>query len=342
MAEQAAPPPESVVIAAFKGLKTTATRERLAPGEMLSAVNIDVDSAQQVHRRRGYTKKLAGNCHSLWQGRADTYVVVDGMLGVLAPDYTHRPLIHVGSDPLSYTELADTVYYVSRVTSGKVVLGTTVASWGAANAEGTWLSPVVNPTATLGEIRGKLLAPPPLATSVVEFHGRIYLASGRTLWATELFLPDYVDKTRNFIQFEADIVFLGRVDDGIYVGTEGGVYFLSGTFGSMRRRLSSPVRALTGSLVHVPAEHTRPDRSVSRGAVMFMTDDGLYLGLDDGLCYSMTKDVDFPQAESVAALFQQQDGDMKYIGVMDSRGTPASNTRVGDYVDAEIRRFNGD
>jgi hypothetical protein len=49
----------------------------------------------------------------------------------------------------------------------------------------------------------------------------------------------------------------------------------------------------------------------------------------------------FPAGVSAAALFRQDQGANSYIAAVDSAGGPSANARIGDYVDAEIRRFQG-
>lgn len=341
-------PPDSVVLNQFKGLRNTVTAERLAPDDLQRAQNIDIDNAGQIRRRRGYTKVSSGNFHSLHTASMGTFVVKNGQLGRLDPNFTFHSLATGGDDPLAYTEVAGDLYYSSLDASGVIRAGDTVEAWGSSTSAGDWYSPVVNPTPYLGEIRGKLRGKPPMATALTYYNGRIYLANGRTLWATELYLYNLVDKTRNYKQFEADITFIGAMSDGIFVGTRGGVYFLSGdTLDNLKMRLVSKAAALPGSMVYVPSDRVTsqiPGNQpyTSKIAILFLTTSGLCAGLDGGVCYDLTQDrVWFPDAVSAAAVFREQDGMSQYIGVTDSRGTPASNTRIGDYVDAEIRRFQG-
>lgn len=100
---------------------------------------------------------------------------------------------------------------------------------------------------------------------------------------------------------------------------------------------------MPGSLLSVPEELLGLENSASsKNAVLFMTDSGLFAGLDGGICYNLTQNrVLFPDAASVAAMFRRQDGINQYVGVLDSQGSPASAARIGDYVDVEIRRFRG-
>lgn len=342
----AEPLADSVVIQQFAGLRNTVTAERLGPGDFETAVNIDLDDAGQVHRRRGFTLVSAGNYHSVFTTRRAIYGVKNTALGIINPDYTFTEIqAAVGSEALAYVQVEDNVYFSSPTASGVISADGVVGAWGAVVDAGQWISPVVNPTSTLGAIRGRQLGAPPMATALAYLNGRIYLAHRRTVWATELYLYALVDKTRNFLQFESDITVLGSASDGLYVGTQDAVWFLSGTFREMRRVQVSQYGALPGSLVYVPAGMFSPETAPSGespDAVLFMTNSGLVVGLDSGVTRNLTQDrILFPDAQSVAALFRRQDGVNQYIGVVDSGGAPQTAARIGDYVDAEIRRFQG-
>lgn len=342
------PQGDSVIFGAFEGLKNTVTRERLKPTELEVALNVDLDDAGQVHRRRGFTRVATGNFHSLYSDSTGLVLAVkDGALGVVKTDNAFEPLLpNAGPDPLDYVRVGETIYFSSAVTSGKIGPTMLVSRWGEVAADNTWLSPVVRPTETLGAIRGKIIGPPPMATSITYWNGRIYLAHDNVVWATELYLYDYVDKTKNFLTFESEITMLATVTDGLYVGTKDAVWFLTGTFNEMRRIKLMSFGALPRTAVDVPAELVKPQlqdqKSPSKNAVLFMTTFGLCAGFDGGLTYNLTQeDVIFPDAVTAAPMFRRQDGVNSYVAVTDSGGTPSANTRIGDYVDVEIRRFQG-
>lgn len=338
-------PTDSINLQQFTGINNLVTLERLKPSDLAIAKNIDLDDAGQIHRRRGYKRVLTGDFHSLFRptSRKHVFAVRNGDLGIVYPNYTFVALKPgVGPDRIVYVEVGEKTYFSSATTSGVINPDNTVGDWGALVSEGTWLSPIVNPTETLSPTFGKLLGKPPLATSLAYLNGRIYLAQGRTVWATELYLYNYVDKTKNWIQFESDVTMLAAVADGLYVGTEHDVWFLTGPFNEMRRVKVHPYRAVPGSVVYVPTSYIDTQRISTRTAVMFMTEMGLCTGLDGG--YVMTNTVDrvwFPKTNSAAGMFRVQDGFTQYVGVADSGGSPASRARIGDYVDAEIRRFQG-
>ena len=341
-AEQSAPPAETVMLQGFKGLKNTVTAERLGGEDLARAINVDLDDAGQIRRRRGYRQVASGNFHSLWTANDGTvYGVKNEALGIIRPDYSFETLKpQVGDARIAYVQVGDDVFFSSEDVSGIVTAGQ-VSDWGAQVSPGEWHSPVVNPTSTLPDIAGKLLGKPPMATALTYYNGRIYMAHGRTLWATELYLYRYVDKTRTYLQFESDITVLGTVTDGMYVGTKERVYFLSGPFDSIQRIQVLDSGALPGSLLNVSADVIKTNPSATRNSVVFMTSDDIYVGQDNGMVYGMTSDVMFPDAVSVAPLYRKQDGIHQYIAVTDHGGSPVSSARIGDYVDAEIRRFQG-
>lgn len=338
-------PPESIVLGQFRGIRNTVSRERLAPEELERAINIDIDDAGQARRRRGYAVKLAGNCHSLRNIGGRVLGVRDTMLGVVNPNFTFVSLgLAVGNEKLSYTQVDQTTYFSSLAASGKVT-GTAVSAWGASADGGRWVSPVLTPTTTLGEVFGQRITAPPMATLIAAYSGRIYLAAGKYLWATELYLYDYTDPTKNFLQLESDITLLVAMSDGLYVGTETAVYFLKGSLSQGFRQdriVESP--AIRGSDAMLPSTEIHPGAQqgpMPEGmAVVFMTEKGVFAGFDGGTVFDITRArVKFPKAVSAAALYREDSGGTSYVAVTDSDGGPAGNARIGDFADAEIVRF---
>lgn len=337
--------PESVVLGRFAGIKNTVAPERLTGAELEKAVNVDIDDAGQVRRRRGVTLVSSGAFHSPYTFGSYTYVVKNNALGIVYPNYSFTAIVTASSWPISYTPVGEQLYFSSFSHSG-VLTGSTVAQWGAV-VGGLWLSPVLDPTTTLGEISGKLLGNPPThATSIEAYKGRIYMAVRNVIWATELYQYSYVDRTKNYMMLEHDITLMRSVGDGIYVGTVGGLYFLQGVFGQMSITQISPSPVYAGSAVMIPANLVHPQAKngpvPTTDAVVLMTEAGICACFDGGTVFNLTQgQVLFPKATSAVALFRQQDGANTYVAVADSGGTPTANARIGDYVDAEIIRFQG-
>jgi hypothetical protein len=204
-------------------------------------------------------------------------------------------------------------------------------------------SPVPNPSPWLPSIAGKLLGAPLLASQLAYYNGRIYLAVGSVLWCTEPFAYNFVDRTRNFLQFEATIVLLGTVVDGLYVGTTEGVWFLQGRGFPMPRNRVMDSGVVPGSMVNIPKEIANPpqiglqeDTPVSV-SIAFMTQAGYCVASDGGEVTNFTEDkVIFPAMQSASAMFRRQSGINQYVVSGNSGGTPAANARIGDWCDVQL------
>lgn len=335
--------PQSVVFDQFTGLRNTVARSRLGPSDLVTGTNIDLDDSNQPRRRRGYKRVATGSYHSLTTVGDRTLVVRDGDLARVYPDYSVTVLrSDVGPSRVVFVDVAGTTYFASRVSSGKILPDDTVQDWGAVTSAGKWHSPVVNPTSTLPDLNGKLLGPPPMAEHLALFNGRIYLAHDNVIWMTELYLYDYVDRTRNFLQFESKITGLIAVADGIYVGTATAVWFLQGSQGQMQRTRMTPKGMIEHTATTIPAEALALQEPTFGEVAMFTSPSGICVGLASGTCFSLTRDkFELPDAIRGAAMHRREDGTDYYISALDSAGTPTSAARIGDYADAEIRRFAG-
>ncbi len=343
------------VLSSWDGLKNTMQPERLGDKDLVRARNIVLDDSGQPSRRRGYTLKLPGNIHSLFTSYQGVVLgVVNSELSIIDPDYSHQPLAFIGTDPaagmspLAYAQVGDQVYYVGEVDRGVVdIPGRVWSPWG--DPDDLWLSPVVNPTETLPAIAGRLLKQPPHATCITYYNGRLYLAQGRTLWATELYLYNFVDATAGYKPFEADITMIGTVTDGIYVGTKEGLWFLSGpTFAEMKRTRAMDSGVIPGSMVDFPGELANPPQvpltstTPVVSSILFMTTKGVCIGLDAGQTINLTESkYVFPDSVSAAALYRRQDGVNQYIAALQNGGSPMQSAAIGDHLDVTIIRGSG-
>ena len=345
--------PESIKFGQFTGLKNTVDRDRLTPQELFAATNIDLDDTGKAHRRRGYRRVVEGNFHSLFNADDLTvYGVKDAQLCVINPDYSTVQLQSgILSDPrsggfgLAYVQVGNEIFFSSAAGDRGIInhAACVVGPWG--DPQDYWLSPVVLPSETLPATTGRLLGRPPTARFLAYYNGRIYLASGRTVWATELWLYKYVDKTRTFFNFEGEVTLLGTVTDGLYVGTTEGLYFLGGAGFPLKRMRVMDSPPIPGSMAYIPGELANPPQvgmqadTEMQVAISFMTTRGFCVGQDGGKAYNLTEGkFFFPVAARSAAMFRRQDGMNQYIAVNDSEGTPVNGARIGDFVEATIRR----
>ena len=347
----AAPPDAGVSFTTFSGLKNTVAPESLTAREMTRAHNVDLDDLGQIHRRRGRVLKVAGNWTGVFTTKAPfvrTYGVVNGQLVLVNPNYTTQGLGGgYGLDPVAWVQVGPLLYFSTTRANGKIDIATnTVLPWGP--AEDFWFSPVPTPDVAngLGQIGGKLLGPPPLATFLAYHNGRVYLGAGNVLWATELYLYDLVDKTKGFRQFEAPITGLVAVEDGVYVGTQTGLYFLAGAFTEHTRTLRERAGVIPGSMVQAPGELIDPEgrrfpdkpQQTTLGMAC-MTAEGVVVGLSGGQTFNLTRtNYVFPAASRAASLFRVEDGMGTLVVPLTSGGTPTDNAKFGDYLSGTIIR----
>ena len=344
------PPQEdpTVILGKFVGIKNTVPRYSLGPDELELAINVDLNDVGKLSRRRGYKQMWTTPTSSLFTSNEGVaYGVVGDELGIINPDLTFLALAFGFTNAaVCYVQVGHKIYFSTGSAGISGIIdqnARTIGPWG--DDPDIFLSPVVRPTATLPAIRGRLIGKPPCATVLAYFNGRIFLAQGNVVWCTELYLYNYVERVTNFLPFEAEVVMIGAVTDGFFVGTLEGVWFLSGPLKEMKRTrvMDSPV--VPRSMTYAPGELANPPQvgldqdTPTKVSVLFMTAEGYCGGMDGGTAYNYTEDrVIFPRATSGGAIFRRQDGVNQYLVTLNSAGTPTANTRIGDHLDAELVR----
>ncbi|MBK9497521.1 MAG: hypothetical protein IPO08_23955, partial [Xanthomonadales bacterium] len=103
----------------FSGLANKTTQESLPDGALTAALNVDIDDAGKLRRRRGSTLISAGGFHSLFSDSDEVgYVVKNGDLCRFTPSMELTVIrAGVGDDHLSYQRVGDRVYAKSRTQS---------------------------------------------------------------------------------------------------------------------------------------------------------------------------------------------------------------------------------
>jgi hypothetical protein len=331
------------MLSKFNGLKNKVTPERLKEGDLAVAVNIDIDDEGQIKRRRGYTKLHSGGWHSIYSYMDKALAVKDEQLVVLSDDGSYSVLHPApGPDKVSYETVSDKVYYSCRYHNGVVDFSSEpIREEWVSPIEG-WHSPIQTVSSTQGAVDARLLASPFHASHIAYFNSRIYMSVDNVLWATEMYAYSTLDKTKNFKQFESTITCLASVTDGLYVGTTSGLYFLSGPFDTMKRVKVFDYPVIPYSVVRDVDPSLIDAKFQSRSCVLLMSSMGLHVCLDDGTEVNLSKDhYIFPKVDSASAFVRSQDGVNQLVLSTHGSGSPASTARFGDFVDAEIRRFNG-
>lgn len=169
---------------------------------------------------------------------------------------------------------------------------------------------LVLPCRTLGAI------PFPVGTFTAFWRGRVLTAVGNVLWACRPSAPHLAD-WRDFKQLVGDITALLPVDDGIYVGTDKDLLFLSGTTWDALALIPTKRGAVVpGSGVSAPGDRLKLGDGSGGGAAMLCIAAGeVVAGFNGGQTSSLTGNRYRTTAAEVCATFREIDGIPQYIAV---------------------------
>lgn len=195
------------------------------------------------------------------------------------------------------------------------------------------------PQATLGiQLRSAGKYPPTGRGPLAQSFGRVYIADGCVLWATDPFQFEQVDMASGYKLFESRITFTASVTTGVFIGTTNGVFFMGGEFSTATLRNVSSQGAPEQVPQEIDLAYVLKGEQQGVG-VLFMTDGGICVGTHNGEVINLTnKQFEFPKASEVALMYRKQDGLNQFVGVSSHPGTPTGSARFGDFVDAEIIR----
>lgn len=122
--------PKTVPLSGFKGINNQLRPERTPPAFLKEATNVDIDKLGGVHKRKGYTKLLTGEYHSLYSDGTRIFAVKDGVLTEISRNYsTETSLSYTVNSPVSFDSIDGRVVFVSEEGSGEIYNGG-VIPWG--------------------------------------------------------------------------------------------------------------------------------------------------------------------------------------------------------------------
>lgn len=155
------------------------------------------------------------------------------------------------------------------------------------------------------------LQPAPAGTVTAFWRGRVLTAVGNVLYASRTNQWELFDFRRDFKQFSDTITLIQPMDDGVYVGTNSELAFLSGSeFDKLvYRKVAGPV--VLGSGVAVPGE-----LAGGQGAAMIcISDKVLVAGFSGGAINRLSEGRYTTNVTEVAATFRMVDRIPQYIAI---------------------------
>lgn len=306
-----------------RGVDQVSPETRIAEGFARRVVNFDATNDQRLVKRGGVTLKYSGSqAHSCWADPESDqgYFVAAGTLYAYAPDQTPTAIVTGLSPalPISFCEVAGTVYWSNGVQSGRI----------SANVNTDWA-----PTTTTGPL-GQTYLPMVAGTIVRYYRGRIYVVQGSVLWATNAMDYSKVDAARGFMQFEHEITLFEPVVEGCFIGTRGdGVRFLSGhDFNKFDLRNADSQEAVARSGLSVDGAIFD---SPGQGAVWFTKRGWVFGDVQGGTKRLTDKTVALPEYESACAIMREQNGMRQVVNFV--RGGSES-AGASDILTSEVIR----
>lgn len=161
----------------------------------------------------------------------------------------------------------------------------------------------------------QFLSPPPPADELGYHGGRIYAASGRVVHYSEPFSPELFDLRKNYV-FTTPVALVAPVKDGIYFGTDTGIYWVAGTDPGVSDVLRlADYGVHRGTLAYGPA-----DAVVSGGrgmAAFFASKQGICFAPVGGGLVNLTNDrFNYPPMDRGAGVFRDTGGSPQYVAVL--------------------------
>ena len=156
----------------------------------------------------------------------------------------------------------------------------------------------------------------PVGTITAYWRGRVLVAQGSVLWASRPNAPHLSD-WRDFKQMAGNITAIQPVDDGVYVGTDHDLVFLSGTtWDGLAHQPTERGSVVLGSGVRVRGDRIKFGEGAGTGSAMLCIAGGeIVAGFNGGQTTSLTAGRYCATVQEVCATFREVNGIPQYLAV---------------------------
>ncbi len=260
---------------------------------LAKAVNVDIDASGTVSRRAGFTRGEAGAFHSLWSDGVEAFAVCGDAL--CRVDRDGRAAVVRGGltpgAPMCWLRVDDRVFYANGREKG-ILRDGAHEDWGGIPFPGP-------------DVLDRY-EEPPAGTLLEYFAGRVFIARDAVVYFTEgVGMYHWMDGAAGLLPpYDGEIRMLRAVDDGLYVGAESFVEFVSGFDPKeFRYRRVCGVPPAAGSDAALDGSRTPrfAGREIEGAAVVWTALDGVYLGRSGGRVERI-KQFRIPSARRAAAV----------------------------------------
>jgi len=243
---------------------------------LAEAVNVIVDDAGSIKRRKGIIELFNGPCHSLWANGDYCFFVSEGKLYRYLRDGS-IVLVNgsCGDSQMFFSMFAEKIYCSNGVF--KVILkGMTVSPW-------TSSVPLQHSSDT------RTLGMPDVFSRMCSFAGRMYLVSDRYLWESEPGNPACYDLGAGYMDFGESIVDIIAVRGGLYVSTTTRIYFLDGTSKADFKKIEVyQLPMIAGTCYRIAGDDIGGSDIFQGLCAIWVSQNGVCFGSEDGRVSNVT------------------------------------------------------
>lgn len=263
--------------------------------EAADLVNVDVTDTFSVRRRVGMSKVYTGTPDSVWSNGREMYFVEGGCLKRFWPASKTASIVRVlaaPSLPMSYCQ----INYV------------TVCS------NGVDLFLIENGVASDFQFSSKTFKEEVVAGHVLSlFNRRLYIGVGNVLYFTDADEVERLDERDDPFVFNSRITMIRPLENGMYVSAEETFWLAGAGPDEFIMKSAHELPALEGTDVAGDNQLIGSDQMPGRFA-MWTTEDGICLGLDNGIVQDLTSDrVSFTSKGRGMAAIVKSSGLNQYI-----------------------------
>lgn len=294
-------PTRPIIFKDFAGLDNKHNSIELSAKYLTQADNIDITDGGLIKKRRGFTLLTSGAFRNLWSNNVICLATLNSDLVQVNSDYTTTILrAGVGTFQMSYADVNGVIFYTNSKIIGYI---SNAASFNLPDPVG------INKT--------KLPA-----GNLIEFYrGRLYVASGKTVWISDAVRICQLDIYKGFKQINEDIIMMKAVVDGLWIGTSNRIYFIQGTTPDNMLLVEKADYGIFGgasdiTLNGITVLDFKLKLAVNVKSVIFMSKKGLCVGTSGGQFINLTeRNFIVPSAKKVIGLIRT-DGDInQYLSI---------------------------
>ena len=262
----------------FSGLYTreAASRVTYNPETGISslgyAVNVVVSDTGRISRRSGYKKVSSDPYRSLFPYSSYQFIAAceDELRLVNVYDFSYKVLFLVNSvSDIVYVRIGNSIVFTDNHLVGILK-----------NEEAELLSVGIDYASPVF----RNYSAPEGGSDLAYYANSLFIARGNTLWYTEPFSLNLINKESNFFTFGSNINMVESVSTGLYVSTEKRIRYIGGdTIRKFKETILTDYPAIKGTAVKTSGLVFNEQDKSPEELIIFTTKNGICIGGSDAV-----------------------------------------------------------